>query len=61
MNSVMSMILIIIFFALFLLGARLGYLSGEDEQKREAVKVGHAFYTNDVNGASVWAWKTVKD
>lgn len=29
--------------------------------KREAVKVGHAFYTNDVNGASVWAWKPVKD
>jgi hypothetical protein len=61
MNIVTTMIFIVLTAFAFVFGARLGENVGEVGMKREAVKLGHALYTNDVSGASVWAWKTVKE
>jgi hypothetical protein len=57
MNSVITFLFIFLTACTFTFGIILGNI----DMKREAVKVGHAFYTNDVNGAPVWAWKTVRD
>jgi hypothetical protein len=60
-DPVKPAIFIIIGFILFICGGRLGYLNGIDEMQRKAVKSGHAFYTNDVNGDSVLVWKLFKE
>ncbi len=61
MNSFITFLFIVLTAFALLLGGRIGYLEGTLTMKREAVKLGHAHYTNDVSGASVWAWKTVKE
>jgi hypothetical protein len=61
MSAFIATIFIVLTAFAFVFGARLGENVGEADMKREAVKLGHAHYTNDVSGASVWAWKTVKE
>jgi hypothetical protein len=57
MNSVIAFLFIFLTALTFMLGIILGDDCGKAAMKQEAVKLGHAFYTNDVSGASVWAWK----
>jgi hypothetical protein len=53
MNSAITFFFIFLTAFTFTFGMILGDTLGEVGMKREAVKLGHAFYTNDVSGASV--------
>lgn len=54
-------VLVIVFVIGFVFGGITIGIKVRNNIRQDAVVTGHAHYTNDVNGASVWAWKPVKD
>jgi hypothetical protein len=60
MKDIPGLVLVWMLFMMALIGMFLGHLVAQSNTKKEAIRAGVAYYTNDASGVAQFKWKECK-